>query len=108
MTISSEDLELINKFKTIRDKGFYCDGKQVTDLHNKIFGTRLAPTNCGSCIRQRINALATAAEKFERELQNIENKAQIQPNESIPEVKGATDKMAKARAARKKKKDNAS
>lgn len=111
MTISSEDLELIRKFKAIRDKGYYCDGKQVTDLHNKIFGTRLAPTNCSSCIRQRINALATAAEKFERELQNIQNKAQIQPNEEEkveePKDKDAfvKERLAKARQAKKAKKD---
>lgn len=105
MTITNEDLELIRKFQAIRDKGYYCDGKQVTDLHNKVLGTRLNPTNCGSCIRQRINALVAAADKFER---MIENKAQIPPSESIPEVKVATDKMAKVRAARKLKKDNVS
>lgn len=104
MTITNEDLELIRKFQAIRDKGYYCDGKQVTDLHNKVLGTRLNPTNCGSCIRQRINALVAAADKFER---MIENKAQIQPSEPQTKDDEVKDRMAKVRAARKLKKDNA-
>jgi len=103
MTITNEDLELIRKFQAIRDKGYYCDGKQVTDLHNKVLGTRLNPTNCGSCIRQRINALVAAADKFERmmKVQNEEEKVE-EPKDKDALVK---ERLAKARQAKKAKKD---
>lgn len=69
MTISSEDLKTIRKFQDIMSRGYYCDGKEVTDLHNKVLGTRLNSTNCGACIRTRIQALVEAADKFERMIQ---------------------------------------
>lgn len=69
MVISNEDLEMIRKFQDIMSRGYYCDGKQVTDLHNKVLGTRLNSTNCGACIRTRIQALVEAADKFERMIQ---------------------------------------
>ena len=60
---------MIRKFQDIMSRGYYCDGKQVTDLHNKVLGTRLNSTNCGACIRTRIQALVEAADKFERMIQ---------------------------------------
>lgn len=60
---------MIRKFQDIMSHGYYCDGKQVTDLHNKVLGTRLNSTNCGACIRTRIQALVEAADKFERMIQ---------------------------------------
>ena len=60
---------MIRKFQDIMSRGYYCDGKQVTDLHNKVLGTRLNSTNCGACIRSRIQALVEAADKFERMIQ---------------------------------------
>lgn len=69
MTISSEDLKTIRKFQDIMSRGYYCSGQEVTDLHNKVLGTRLNSTNCGACIRSRIQALVEAADKFERMIQ---------------------------------------
>lgn len=36
MTISSEDIELADKFYNILNTGYYCDSKSVTDLFNKL------------------------------------------------------------------------
>ena len=69
MVISNEDLEMIRKFQDIMSRGYYCSGQEVTDLHNKVLGTRLNSTNCGACIRTRIQALVEAADKFERMIQ---------------------------------------
>lgn len=69
MTISSEDLKMIRKFQDIMARGYYCSGSEVTDLHNKVLGTRLNSTNCAACIRTRIQALVEAADKFERMIQ---------------------------------------
>lgn len=75
---------MIRKFQDIMSRGYYCDGKQVTDLHNKVLGTRLNSTNCGACIRTRIQALVEAADKFERMIQ-LEKKEE--PAEEPKETK---------------------
>lgn len=108
MTITNEDLKLIRRFQELKEKGFYCDSKQLQEVYNRVLNKHVAPTTCGSCMRQRIAELVAVADKFEREIQNIENKAQIQPTESTSPVEGATDRMAKVRAARKKKQNDAS
>lgn len=84
MEISNEDLKLIRKFEDISKRGYYCSGQEVTSLHNKILGTRLASTNCSSCIKARIAALVAAADKFERMLE-LGNKT-TEVKEDIKEI----------------------
>lgn len=88
MIITNEDVEKIRRFKEISDKGFYASGQEVTDLHNKVLGTRLASTNCGSCIKTRINALVEALNKFERQVA-LESKKNEQVD-NIPQDKNKT------------------
>lgn len=66
MNWSNEDIKLVEKFIEIRNKGFYCDGGQLTEVYNRVLDKRAAPTNCGSCIRQRINELEGALNAFKR------------------------------------------
>lgn len=68
-TFTKEDVDKIRRFKEIMNKGFYCSGQEVTELHNRVLGTRLASTNCGSCIRQRISALVAALARFEKQME---------------------------------------
>lgn len=83
MEISKEDREMIRKFQDIMSRGYYASGEQVTDLHNKILGTRLASTNCSSCIRSRISALVDALNKLERqEALEAEKKAAEEPKKT--------------------------
>lgn len=58
--MTEEQLSKINKFKRMLDEGKRISGSQVkelTDLYNAVFGTRLATTSCSSCVRQRIGRL---------------------------------------------------
>lgn len=64
--ISKEDIILIEKFIDIRNKGFYCDGTQVTEVYNRVLNKSLNPTNCAQCIRQRINELEGALNSYKR------------------------------------------
>ena len=111
MIITNEDAEKIRRFKEISDKGFYASGQEVTDLHNKVLGTRLASTNCGSCIKTRINALVDALNKFERQMaqksvpevevdntKEEENKAAVEARNEDMKAR-----MERVRAAKKKK-----
>ena len=66
MNWSNEDIKLVEKFIEIRNKGYYCDGRQLTEVYNRVLDKRVAPTNCGSCIRQRINELEGALNTFKR------------------------------------------
>jgi len=63
---SKEDIELVEKFIEIKNKGYYCDGKQLTEVYNRVLNKRVNPTNCGSCIRQRVNELEEALNRFKR------------------------------------------
>ena len=89
MTISSEDIKTIEKFIQIRNKGLYASGNEVTDVYNRVLNKRLAPTNCSSCVRQRISELETALLRFKKELElntpseeKQENTEQITPKKT--------------------------
>ena len=63
---SKEDIELVEKFIDIRNRGYYVSGQELTEVYNRILNKRVNPTNCGSCIRQRINELEEALNRFKR------------------------------------------
>ena len=59
MTISSEDVRLIEQFHDILNRGYFCDSKQVSDEYNKLIRipqglTPVNVTNCATCLRRRI------------------------------------------------------
>lgn len=63
-TFTSDDIRLVERFIEIKNKGYYCDGKQLTDAYNRILGKNVNVTNCGSCLRQRVCELEAALNKF--------------------------------------------
>ena len=92
---TNEDVKMVEKFIEIKNKGYYCDGKQLTDYYNRLLNKHVNVTQCGSCLRQRVGELEGAlnhARELERQAE--EKKQQ--------EMK---DKMAKVREARKKKEE---
>lgn len=66
MKWTSEDVALVEKFIEIRNKGFYVDGGQLTQVYNRVLEKNVGVTNCGSCLRQRVNELSDALERFKR------------------------------------------
>lgn len=66
MVISSEDVKMIEKFIEIRNKGYYADGKQLTELYNRVLEKHANVTQCGSCLRQRVQELSDALDRFKR------------------------------------------
>lgn len=69
MTITNEDVKLIEKFIDIRNRGYYADGRQLTEIYNRVLNKKATPTNCGSCIRQRVNELEVALKRFKSEIE---------------------------------------
>ena len=110
MNLTKEDIELVEKFIDIKNRGFYVDGRQLTEAYNRILNKRANVTQCGSCLRQRINELEAALNQFKRLSES--KTEQEQTPDKVEENKAATDagnedikaRMAKVRAARGKKK----
>lgn len=85
MTISSEDLKLIEKFHNILNQGMYCDSKSVTDEYNKVVrqSQNLPPvnnTNCATCIRRRVLELVNFATKIKEESDDADKTKVIEGN----------------------------
>lgn len=66
MNWTNEDVVMVEKFIDIKNRGYYCDGKQLTDVYNRVLGKHVPSTNCGSCIKARINELEGALNTFKR------------------------------------------
>lgn len=89
---SDEDIKMVEKLIEIKAKGYYADGKQVTDYYNRLLNKHVNPTNCGSCIRQRVGELEGA----------LNHARELEKQRAEQEMK---DKMAKVREAKQKKKE---
>lgn len=92
MNWTSEDVRMVEKFIEIKNKGFYCDGTQLTQVYNRVLDKRAAPTNCGSCIRGRINELEDALNRFKK---LSETKTEVKVEDSPQEENKAVRKAGK-------------
>ena len=78
MKFTDEDVKLIEKFIEIRNRGYYADSVQLTEVYNRVLEKSAPPTNCGSCMRTRISELETALNSFKKTLEvKEEPKAKI-------------------------------
>ena len=64
MKFTKEDIERIEKFIDIKNRGYYADGGQVTEVYNRVLEKNVNVTNCGSCLRGRIQELEAALNHF--------------------------------------------
>lgn len=99
MKFTKEDIELIEKFIEIKNKGYYADGKQVTDCYNRVLERNVNVTNCGSCLRQRVNELEVALNHFKSLSDSVK---QDESNNDTPEENKPTVEE-KRRVGRPKK-----
>lgn len=77
MKWTNEDVVMVEKFIDIKNRGYYCDGGQLTDVYNRVLEKNAPPTNCGSCMRQRIYELENALNQFKKTLEKEPPKAKI-------------------------------
>lgn len=113
MKWTSEDIQFIEKAIEIKNKGYYLDGGQLTEVYNRVLEKRATPTNCGSCIRQRVTELEAALAQFKKlnekvEETPVEDTASLDAGatnvDTKPEQDAMKERMAKVRAAKKVKK----
>lgn len=86
MKFTKEDIEMIEKFIEIKNKGFYADGKQVTEVYNRVLEKNVNVTNCGSCLRQRVGELENALKHFKMlsKASNNDEGTIVPPDENKP------------------------
>lgn len=96
-TFTKEDIELVKKFIDIKNRGYYADGGQVTQVYNRVLHKNVNVTNCGSCIRGRIQELENVLNHFN----SIQNKAS-EPSKN-DEVENVTPDNNKASEEPKKR-----
>lgn len=92
MKFTKEDIELIEKFIDIKNKGYYCDGTQLTEVYNRVLEKNVKVTNCGSCLRQRVCELEDALNHFKK---LSERKKEIEVEDSPQEENKEPKKAGK-------------
>ena len=85
--ISETDREKIRKFEEIKNKGMYASGVEVTEVYNRVLNKRLPSTNCGSCIRQRVQEMVNALNKEEEQERKAAEELKRLEEENKPETK---------------------
>lgn len=84
MKWTNDDVTMVEKFIEIKNKGYYCDGGQLTEVYNRVLEKNAPPTNCGSCMRARISELEGALNQFKK---TLEVKEETQPKAKITKTK---------------------
>ena len=90
INMTSEDIKLIERFEKIMDDGYYVASDDVTRAYNRILNANVPPTNCGSCIRRRINELVNEKNKFKERI-----KAETAKTDKIPKKRNSKKKNVK-------------
>lgn len=67
MKFTDEDIEAVEKFSSILNRGRYCNINEVTDVYNRVLEKAVRPTNCSSCIRQRVFELKNALDLWKKQ-----------------------------------------
>lgn len=84
MNWTKEDIELVEKFIDIKNRGYYCDGTQLTQVYNRVLGKNVNVTNCGTCLRGRVSELEAALNRF-KEMCKKQEEAEIKASEALKE-----------------------
>lgn len=91
-TWTSEDVQLVEKFIEIRNKGYYVSGEQLTEAYNRILHKNVNVTQCGSCLRQRVNELEVALQQFKKSIEVNSEASESISEEGVDNTKGDTKK----------------
>ena len=104
MKFTKEDIEKIEKFISIKNRGYYADGGQVTEVYNRVLEKNVNVTNCGTCLRGRIQELENELKRFESlsERTKVEEVAPVK-DEPKEEPVVAENEPEKKRVGRPKK-----
>ena len=103
MKWTNEDVKLVEKFIDIKDRGYYVEGGELTIVYNRVLEKNVQPTNCGSCLRQRINELQVALQQFKKSIE-VNSKASEEVSEDKVDNTKEEDKKPLKKENKKVKK----
>ena len=105
MKFTKEDIERIEKYIDIKNRGYYADGGQVTEVYNRVLERNLNVTNCGTCLRGRIQELENALNQFKAlsERTKVEESTPVKEDENKATGEAENKSTEKKRVGRPKK-----
>lgn len=107
MKWTNEDIKLVEKFIDIKDRGYYVEGGQLTQVYNRVMEKNVPSTNCGSCLRQRINELQVALQQFKKSIEvNSKASEDGNPMEAKNNVSEASEGITEDKVDNAKEEDN--
>lgn len=95
MKWTDEDIRMVERFIEIKNRGYYCDGAQLTEIYNRVLEKNVNVTNCGSCLRQRVGELEAALDRFKKQLALEEEEKKVHPVDEEPKVETKKTKTKK-------------
>lgn len=106
MKWTNEDIKLVEKFIDIKDRGYYVEGGQLTQVYNRVMEKNVPSTNCGSCLRQRINELQVALGQFKKSIEvNSKASEDGNPMEAQNNVSEASETITEDKVDNTKEED---
>lgn len=106
MNWTKEDIDKVEKFIEIKNKGYYCDGTQLTEVYNRVLGKNVNVTNCGSCLRGRISELEASLNHFKeicKRQEQAQDASKQEQVDNVPSEENKAPEEAKKRVGRPKK-----
>lgn len=88
-TWTKENIQLVEKFIEIRNRGYYVSGEELTKVYNEVLHKNVRPTQCSSCLRGRVNELEAALNQLKAKLakEEEENKEPEPPKKTGKKTK---------------------
>ena len=77
MKWNNDDIKMVEKFIEIKNKGYYVDGKQLTEVYNRVLERNVNITNCGSCLRGRVQELENALRAYRKSQETLKTEEPI-------------------------------
>lgn len=94
---TDDDIKFVERAIELKNKGYYIDGNQLTEVYNRILNKRVNTTSCGSCLRQRISELEGALNHYKA------NEAISSPSDSVSDTEVDSTPQKENKSIRKKK-----
>ena len=96
ITFTKEDIDLVEKFIDIKNRGYYCSGEELTKVYNRILHKNVNVTNCGTCLRGRVSELEAALKYFKEMCKKQEEAEKASEQRKEEKVDNVTPEENKA------------
>ena len=70
--MNENDIKFIEKAIEIRNKGYFVNSTELTDVYNRVLNKNRKPTSCGSCLRMMVNELEGALRAYKKAQEALE------------------------------------